>query len=240
MTPIYFYVLIGSVIVPMLFSIFAMDFVKAWKSFGLSTVIIASVFLIWDYFFTTAGIWGFNHEYCLGVYILKMPLEEWLFFLIIPFCSLFTHFAFFYALPKLKINPKLTMGITFALIVLSAVLIATNISRAYTAVNFSFLLVTLILGLIYKKELLQRFYISFLIVLIPFFIVNGILTGAITSSPIVWYDNLENLGIRLYTIPVEDIGYAFSMLFGNLMIFDALKQYRVVSKKRRQNVSVSQ
>jgi lycopene cyclase domain-containing protein len=53
--------------------------------------------------------------------------------------------------------------------------------------------------------------------------VNGILTGWITDSPIVWYNDLENLGIRLTTIPVEDIGYAFSMLFGNLMIFEFLK-----------------
>jgi lycopene cyclase domain-containing protein len=60
--------------------------------------------------------------------------------------------------------------------------------------------------------------------LIPFFIVNGILTGSFIEVPIVSYDNLENLGIRLFTIPIEDIGYAFSMLFGNLMIFETLKK----------------
>jgi lycopene cyclase domain-containing protein len=99
-----------------------------------------------------------------------------------------------------------------------------NVSKAYTAVNFSILTVVLLLGLFYSIQLLQQFYISFLIILIPFFIVNGILTGALTEYPIVWYDNLENLGIRLYTIPVEDIGYCFSLLFGNLMIFEYLKK----------------
>jgi lycopene cyclase domain-containing protein len=60
--------------------------------------------------------------------------------------------------------------------------------------------------------------------LIPFFIVNGILTGSFIEVPIVSYNNSENLGIRLFTIPIEDIGYAFSMLFGNLMIFETLKK----------------
>jgi len=71
---------------------------------------------------------------------------------------------------------------------------------------------------------LQGFYASFILILIPFFIVNGILTGSFIEVPIVSYNNSENLGIRLFTIPIEDIGYAFSMLFGNLMIFETLKK----------------
>jgi lycopene cyclase domain-containing protein len=83
-------------------------------------------------------------------------------------------------------------------------------------------MITLIIGIKYKMKLLQQFYFSFLIILIPFFIVNGILTGAFTETPIVWYNNLENMTIRFYTIPIEDIAYAFTMLFGNLMIFESL------------------
>jgi hypothetical protein len=60
--------------------------------------------------------------------------------------------------------------------------------------------------------------------LIPFFFVNGILTGAVSELPIVSQNNKENLGLRLVTIPLEDIGYAFSMLFGNLMVFEFLNK----------------
>jgi len=221
---IYFYILLGSFIIPFLFSIFKIDFIKNWKNFTISTIIVAIVFLIWDVIFTSSGIWGFNDKYCLGIYFLKIPLEEWLFFFIIPFCSLFTHFALFYALPNIRLNRKTTLYISVLFVVLSAVLIIANLSRAYTVVNFSFLLLVLVFGIIYNLKLLQQFYISFLIILIPFFIVNGILTGAITDTPIVWYNDLENLEIRLYTIPIEDIGYAFSMLFGNLMIFKRLNK----------------
>jgi lycopene cyclase domain-containing protein len=213
----------ASLIIPLLFSIFKLDFIKDWKNFGISTTFIAILFLIWDVIFTSSGIWGFNDDFCLGIYFLKIPLEEWLFFFIIPFCSLFTHFAFFYALPNIKLPKGLTLIISLCLIILSVVLIYSNLQKSYTVVNFSFLLITIVLGTIYRLKLLQQFYISFLIILIPFIIVNGILTGAVTEAPIVWYNDLENLGIRLYTIPIEDVGYAFSMLFGNLLIFKILK-----------------
>jgi hypothetical protein len=52
--------------------------------------------------------------------------------------------------------------------------------------------------------------------------VNGILTGAVSELPIVSRNNKENLGLVM--IPLEDIGYAFSMLFGNLMIFEFLNK----------------
>jgi len=55
--------------------------------------------------------------------------------------------------------------------------------------------------------------------LIPFFIVNGILTGTGIEGNIVWYNDEQNLGIRLLTIPIEDSAYAFSLILMNLLIY---------------------
>lgn len=85
------------------------------------------------------------------------------------------------------------------------------------------MVIVLITGLVTGLQHLQRFYIAFLIILIPFFIVNGILTGTGLEEPVVWYNNAENLGIRLGTIPVEDIGYAFTLLFGNVLLIERFK-----------------
>jgi len=233
MIPLYLYILLGSLSIPLLFSIFFIDFIKHWKHFFLSTFIIAIIFLLWDAFFTHYGIWGFNSNYCLDIKLLKMPIEEWLFFFVIPFCSLFTHYALRHVVTNFSLSNLTTNILTLGLIVLISIVLITNLSKAYTAINGALLLATLLIGFFYYHHLLQQFFASFLIILIPFFIVNGILTGAITESPIVWYNNSENLGIRLFTIPVEDIGYAFTMLFGNLMIFESfnrkLKKLHIVS-----------
>lgn len=224
MTPLYFYILLFSIAVPLLYTIFFKDFIIHWKYFTISTVLVAVFFLIWDFYFTTIGVWSFNYDYCLGIELLGMPLEEWLFFLIIPFCSLFIHYCAITVNPNFKFNKKASFYLTITLIVLVFTVAIANSNKYYTAVNFSILAMVLSLGLLFFRTYLQEFYASFIVILIPFFIVNGILTGSFIETPIVSYNNLENLGIRLFTIPVEDIGYAFSMLFGNLMIFETLKK----------------
>jgi len=222
--PVYLYLLLGSFIVPALYSLFFQDFIKHWRSFLISTTLVAIFFLIWDAWFTATGVWGFNHDYCAGIFILGMPIEEWLFFFIIPFCSLFLHHAILFVNPNLALPAKVSNAITTLLIILCSIIVAFNFTRDYTRVNLMVFVVVLLIAYRYAFEQLRQFYITFLAILVPFFIVNGVLTGAGVESPIVWYNNEENLGIRLYTIPVEDIAYAFSMLFGNLLIFNRLNQ----------------
>ncbi|MDG1427658.1 MAG: lycopene cyclase domain-containing protein [Crocinitomicaceae bacterium] len=223
MTPLYLYLLIASVSGPLFLSIFFPDVIKNWGKFILSTTLIAAVFLVWDAIFTANGVWGFNDDYILGFSFFGMPIEEWLFFLVIPFCSIYLHFAIDRHFPNLKLGKNLTIYLTIILLVLLSIVLFMNLSKAYTAVNYSFLLLTMILGLIFHIKLLQQFYLTLIVILIPFLIVNGILTGVITEEPVVWYNDAENLGIRIITIPIEDIGYAFTMLFGNLMIFETLR-----------------
>jgi lycopene cyclase domain-containing protein len=57
------------------------------------------------------------------------------------------------------------------------------------------------------------------ILLIPFLIVNGILTGTGLEEPVVRYDNSENLGIRILSIPVEDVFYGFEMILLNIYLY---------------------
>ena len=222
MTPLYLYILTGSLVIPLLFSVFYIDVIKYWKKFIISTSIIAAIFLTWDAFFTHHEIWKFNPKYCLDLNILGMPIEEWLFFFIIPFCSLFIHFGLTSSFPKFKLSEKVAKLLAILCIVICCAILVTNLSKLYTLVNSISLIIVLTLGTIFHLRLLQSFFLSFFVILIPFFLVNGILTGAVTESPIVSYNNEENVGLRLLTIPLEDIGYAFSMLFGNLMIFESI------------------
>jgi lycopene cyclase domain-containing protein len=56
-----------------------------------------------------------------------------------------------------------------------------------------------------------------------------VLTGAVTPEPVVWYNNTEILGIRLYTIPAEDTVYALTCLLLPITVFEFI-QSKTVSK----------
>ena len=221
---LYFFLNIASLSVPLLYSFEKrMYFIRWWKQVFLAITITAVVFIIWDVIFTNNGVWGFNQEYLIGLEIINLPIEEWLFFICIPYASIFTHYALKYFFPKIGFNKKTTAIITLVLVISLLIVIVFNVDRAYTFYNYSLLFIILLYSLLTQNKELQIFYITFLVILIPFFIVNGILTGSFIEGEVVWYNNAENLGIRLGTIPIEDIGYAFNMIFMSILLIEKFK-----------------
>ncbi|NDC42080.1 MAG: lycopene cyclase domain-containing protein, partial [Chitinophagia bacterium] len=110
----------------------------------------------------------------------------------------------------------------------------THLPQLYTSVTFLFLSVLLAVLVLRKAEYLPHFLLTYLFVLLPFFISNGILTGAITPQPVVAYNNSYNLGIRLHTIPVEDVFYGMLLLLLNTIGFEWLK-----NKKPAEQTAIS-
>lgn len=196
---------------------------KYWKSLFVSITISAIPYLIWDEYFTSKLYWGFNEKYLMGSYVYNLPLEEILFFLCIPFACIFTHISIL-KIKAFTITAKTTNLISGSILVITFLLLAFNLEKAYTVWVMAFTIIIHFLGYIYYKDLLKHFYITFLFILIPFLIVNGILTGTGIDGQIVWYNNLENLGIRIGTIPIEDTFYAYSMVLLNLMVFHKISR----------------
>jgi lycopene cyclase domain-containing protein len=224
MTALYFIINVASLSIPFLYSFEKkMRFIQYWKSVFLAILIVAIPFLIWDVWFTNMGVWGFNPAYLLGPKIVNLPFEEVLFFFFIPYASIFTHYALLHFFPNLALPKKLTKVITIALLVAAIVIVFFNYDKWYTLVNFSVFAALLIYALVSKDTVLKSFYLTFLVVLIPFFIVNGLLTGSFIEDQVVWYNNAENLGIRMGTVPVEDAFYAFSMLYGATVLIEKFK-----------------
>lgn len=222
----YTYLLINlfSVLIPFIFSFHPrIRFSKHFKAFFFSNIITAIIFIAWDVLFTYKGVWGFNEKYLTGPKLFNIPLEEVLFFICIPFACIFTYHSlnrFF----KLKWSERSETVFTIALIVILAVLGIINLDRSYTATTFiSTGILLAILKFIFRIDWLSKFYSSYLILLIPFLIVNGLLTGTGLQEPVVWYDNMENLGIRILTIPVEDIFYGMELIMLNLFFYHGLK-----------------
>jgi lycopene cyclase domain-containing protein len=61
-----------------------------WRPLAKAMGITCTVFWVWDIVATARGHWSFNPAYVMGFSIAEMPIEEWLFFVVVSFVSVFT------------------------------------------------------------------------------------------------------------------------------------------------------
>lgn len=200
-----------------------LQFYKKWKYILPSILLVAAFYILGDIYLTKTGVWGFNSKYHLNIMIANLPIEEWLFFIFIPYACLFLHESLVLYFPQLKLNQALANKISIFLILMAVVIILFNYHRFYTVYIFTLVIIALLLSLFDKTNVISSYFVSFLLILIPFIIVNAILTGSFIHQEVVWYNDQENMGIRFLTIPVEDVVYAFSMILYNLLLIAKLK-----------------
>lgn len=202
-----------------------LNFYRQWKYLFPGMLLTLVFFVAWDVVFTHWGIWGFNLTYLTGITLINLPLEEWMFFLAIPYACVFTYEALNYIVKKDYLGPYASW-ISWLLITILLLVAFFNLHRLYTSVTFiltaSFILLHQV---VFRSGYLGRFYFAYLFILIPFFIVNGILTGSFIDDPVVWYDNNMNLGIRLFTIPVEDSVYGLLLILMNVSFLEFFRNH---------------
>lgn len=225
----YTYLLINifSILVPFLFS-----FEKRIFFFGKlrellpAIVITGGFFIIWDHLLTIWNVWAFNPDYLMGIYFWQLPLEEWLFFFTIPYSCVFIYESLNFLLKKDPLKP-FAKNISIALVVILAIIVLFNTDKLYTSIKFTLTILLLIFVIIKNQHYLGKFYRAYLVSLIPFFFVNGLLT----SIPVVTYNDTENLGIRLGTIPVEDTIYSLLLLLMNICLYEYFKERNLNNAK---------
>lgn len=203
------------------------QFHKHFVSFILAAVIVAVPFIAWDVWFTATGVWWFDENYTIGCNIAGLPLEEWLFFICIPFACVFTYYVFekFFAWSWASAFNNI---IVFAGIIFLAVMALLHQDKIYTLVTACATVITLIfLHFIAKAEWITRATVTYILLTPGFFFVNGILTGTGIDSPIVNYNPAEFLGIRMLTIPVEDAVYGYSQFLLVIYFFKMFQQSKL-------------
>lgn len=231
---LYLWLNLGSFIVPFLFSFHPrLQFYKKWKGFFIGIAVMMALFIPWDIVFTNSGFWGFNDAYITGIKVLNLPIEEWLFFICIPYACIFTHYALLTLFPSFKFSENVVNVVYVTLLSVLIITLWYHYDKWYTLINFVYAL--LILGWVYntRKEVLRPFLATYLVILIPFFVVNGILTGTGIDDQVVWYNNAENLGIRLLTIPIEDTIYNLGMLLTVFVCTEIFSGKNLVSSQPR-------
>ena len=201
----------------------AIRFYKEWKQLFKALIITAFVFILWDEWFTVIHVWSFNPRYLTGYYIGHLPVEEILFFLFIPYCLMFMYHCSSRYFTIINHDNKAIRIFNLLVVILLLSTGIINIHKWYT--GFTFIITGLALGCIGFTSIGKqinwiKFWIIYGFGLIPFFIVNGLLT----YIPIVQYNNMENTSIRIFTIPVEDMVYNLLLFLSNVVLYHRFKK----------------
>lgn len=224
MNPHYTYLLTDllSVIFPLLLSFDKkVAFYRHWRYLLPAILVNAVLFVLWDMYFTKHGVWSFNPDYICGIYLFNLPIEEVLFFIVVPYsCAFIYECLNAYVTKEVVTRPKLINIIVLVLSLASCILFY---DKTYTIVNAGICFVVVFTAaFVYKLRRMGRFYFAFFVALVPFLIFDGLITGL----PIVWYNDEENMGIRLFSIPIEDFFYCLSLLLNTVLIMDYFKARR--------------
>lgn len=228
----YLFILAAALLLPLLLSFDKkVAYYTKWKYLFPAIVLTACLFIIWDIYFTQRGIWGFSPKHLSGIYIIKLPVEEWLFFLVIPYASVFTYEVVITYFKRMG-NGKAAGTINLVLIGLALIMIVVFRTKAYTLTTFSLMAIMLALQhWLLKSPWMQSFYLSYLLILFPFMVVDGLLTGTFTAGEVVWYNNMETMNLRIGTIPLEDVFYGFVLILVNITLYEAFRRRRIKQKQ---------
>lgn len=203
------------------------QFNKHFTAFLKAGVLVAIPFIAWDVWFTDLGVWWFNTDYTTGLILLGLPIEEWMFFIFIPFSCIFTYFCldkFF----DLNWTKSFNNIIVFITIIVSMVVALLHYDKIYTFVTAIVTVATLIyLHFIARVDWIGKASLVYTVLMLGFFPVNGVLTGTGLEAPIVNYTPDRFLGIRMLTIPVEDAVYGYAQFVLNIYFF------KIFSKRQK-------
>ncbi len=217
-------------------------FVKSWLPALAAALIVGIPYAAWDWFMTTRGAWAFNPRYVFPARVAWLPLEELLFFLVVPFCCLFIHEVVASFLPvrpspaRQRLSParqrlyparqrlypargKPARLPWIAVGTLCALLAALAQPRLYTSTVLGITSAFFLFGALAWPKLLRsrRFWFAILLSYVPFAVMNGILT----ALPVVSYAPAAILGPRVVSIPLEDFLYSFTLLGFSMAAFSA-------------------
>ena len=193
-------------------------FLDRLKYTVLPILIPAIIYLIWDSI-VTCSHWNFNESYVLGLTIFKLPIEEILFFISVPFACLFTWEMIIRRVRDAELSLIKNIRPYLYLIIPVGILLFIN-GKQYTGLAFTFTGLAILLDQLLNTNLIlqKRFYIYLLLVILFTLIFNGYLTW----RPVVTYGVNYQLDIRIITIPIEDFFYGASLIFMNTSIYQKI------------------
>lgn len=221
---IIFFLVLIALVIPLAFSFRKpINFYPKLKYFIPAAIFSGTIFILWLMRFAEIGIWTYNPEFFLGIIILHLPLEEWMFLFTLSYGSMVA-----YEWVKLKFkplaDPNLFVALSLVLLIGFALIAYFGRARLYTF--FTFFLLAIYFGYTFFRNRFKKhyftFYLTYILVALPF----AVLKIIFAALPAISYNPQHIMGIRLIQVPMEDFAYLFLLLLINVTIFEYLRERR--------------
>ena len=184
----------------------------------------AIIFLMINIRLAELRVFVYNPNYLSGVNWLQYPAEEWL---LLPVLSLLSFSSYLFAKKRLTSFEKPNLFVIISLVLLVVSGLITWFSRQKIYPFSMFTLLTIYLGYtVFRnrfKHHLTSFYLAFLIMIIPFFVLRAV----VFSSQVIIPDNNYLVGISLVNMPVEEFAFLFLLMLINITIYEYLRERRL-------------
>jgi lycopene cyclase domain-containing protein len=89
----YLLILVGCILITLLLEAFGRGVYRQPRRLLRALTPVLLVFLVWDAVAIALDVWHYNPRFVSGIEMPFMPLEELLFFIVIPLCGLLTYSA---------------------------------------------------------------------------------------------------------------------------------------------------
>lgn len=185
----------------------------------LALLPVLVLFVLWDAH-VAGRHWFFNPNATLSLRILGLPLEEWLFFVTVPYASLFV-----WENAQLLIRDKVFPALAFVRMIFYCALpvgiVLFGHGKEYTSLTLIITGLTALLDRILRTDLLLHIRTWLYLVAITLFLL--LFNGFLTALPVVTYGTVYQLDVRIITIPIEDFFYGYSMVLLTTILYEKLR-----------------
>jgi hypothetical protein len=189
----------------------------------LSICLTGLLFSLFAILFSTLGILSFNTNLSTGIVIAGLPIQIILLSFVIPALGLYTYRFLNTRFPNNNLE-KFSLSVSNLMLGICIAFLFFGYLKLYTATTFIVVL-ALLLYIEYKNKLrfMYRFYRTYLVLLIPFYLGSMVLKK---QSLFVFNEN-ASLKLYLAYLPIEAYFYFMGILLMAVYLFELFKSKMV-------------
>lgn len=183
------------------------------RPMGVATAVVALFFIAWDQV-VTGWWWRFNPSYTLGVFLGNLPIEEVLFFCIVPTSCLLVWVNI-----RNRVHGAWRIPVeVYAAVGLGAAATFSVMEGWWYTMTVSVLGVGMCVWSAWANHFLRQRAATYWMGIVVG--LTLIFNGYLTARPVVLYETAVKSGMMIGTIPIEDVLYGLILVVAVGMIYE--------------------